>query len=69
MLTYLRLSISSPDYAKGATFPHFLEPRRTAEKALTAVIHEAYVHGVSTRSDAGRGHSNFTVRGTFLLWG
>jgi transposase-like protein len=28
----------------------FLEPRRTAEKALTAVIQEAYVHGISTRS-------------------
>jgi putative transposase len=28
----------------------FLEPRRTAEKALTAVIQEAYIHGVSTRA-------------------
>jgi putative transposase len=28
----------------------FLEPRRLAEKALTAVVQEAYVHGVSTRS-------------------
>jgi putative transposase len=31
-------------------FPGFLEPRRTAEKALTAVLQEAYVHGISTRS-------------------
>ncbi len=31
-------------------FPSFLEPRRMAEKALTAVIQEAYVHGVSTRA-------------------
>jgi putative transposase len=31
-------------------FPSFLEPRRMAEKALTAVIQEAYVQGVSTRS-------------------
>jgi len=31
-------------------FPSFLEPRRLAEKALTAVIQEAYVHGISTRS-------------------
>jgi putative transposase len=30
--------------------PSFLEPRRTAEKALTAVIQEAYAHGVSTRA-------------------
>ncbi len=31
-------------------FPSFLEPRRMAEKALTAVIQEAYIRGVSTRS-------------------
>jgi putative transposase len=35
---------------KGSYFPSFLEPRRMAEKALTAVIQEAYVHGVSARS-------------------
>ena len=35
---------------KGSYLPSFLEPRRTAEKALTAVIQEAYVHGVSTRA-------------------
>src|SRR5277367_1929297 len=39
-----------PKLRKGSYFPGFLEPRRTAEKALTAVIHEAYVQGVSTRS-------------------
>ena len=33
-----------------AYFPAFLEPRKTSEKALAAVIQEAYVHGVSTRS-------------------
>ena len=31
-------------------FPGFLEPRRLAEKALTAVIQEAYIQGISTRS-------------------
>ena len=35
---------------KGSYFPAFLEPRRMAEKALTAVIQEAYVQGISTRS-------------------
>jgi putative transposase len=35
---------------KGSYFPEFLEPRRMAEKALTAVIQEAYIQGVSTRS-------------------
>lgn len=39
-----------PKLRKGSYFPAFLQPRRTAEKALTAVIQEAYVHGVSTRS-------------------
>ena len=39
-----------PKLRQGSYFPGFLEPRRMAEKALTAVIQEAYVHGVSTRS-------------------
>jgi transposase-like protein len=39
-----------PRLRKGSYFPGFLEPRRLAEKALTAVIQEAYVHGVSTRA-------------------
>lgn len=39
-----------PKLRKGSYFPSFLEPRRVAEKALTAVIQEAYIHGVSTRS-------------------
>ena len=39
-----------PKLRKGAYFPSFLEPRRMAEKALTAVIQEAYIQGVSTRS-------------------
>jgi putative transposase len=39
-----------PKLRQGSYFPGFLEPRRTAEKALTAVIQEAYVQGISTRS-------------------
>jgi len=40
-----------PRLRKGKSYyPCFLEPRRMAEKALTAVIQEAYVQGVSTRS-------------------
>ena len=38
-----------PKLRKGSYFPGFLEPRRMAAKALTAVIQEAYIHGVSTR--------------------
>src|SRR6188508_2916114 len=37
-----------PRLRRGSYFPGFLEPRRMAEKALTAVIQEAYIHGVST---------------------
>ena len=39
-----------PKLRTGSYFPGFLEPRRMAEKALTAVIQEAYVQGISTRS-------------------
>jgi transposase-like protein len=39
-----------PKLRKGTYFPGFLEARRMAEKALTAVIQEAYVQGISTRS-------------------
>jgi putative transposase len=39
-----------PKLRRGSYFPSFLEPRRMAEKALTAVIQEAYIQGVSTRS-------------------
>ncbi|GGC94801.1 hypothetical protein GCM10010994_60650 [Chelatococcus reniformis] len=39
-----------PKLRKGSYFPGFLEPRRLAEKALTAVIQEADIQGVSTRA-------------------
>ena len=39
-----------PKLRHGSYFPGFLEPRRMAEKALTAVVQEAYIQGVSTRS-------------------
>lgn len=45
-----RIELAIPKLRKGSYFPSFLEPRRTAEKALVAVIQEAYVHGVSTRA-------------------
>ncbi|MBB4363129.1 transposase-like protein [Bradyrhizobium sp. CIR18] len=37
-----------PKLRKGSYLPGFLEPRRMAEKALTAVVLEAYMQGVST---------------------
>ncbi len=45
-----QIDLEIPRLRRGSYFPSFLEPRRTAEKALTAVIQEAYVHGVSTRA-------------------
>jgi putative transposase len=39
-----------PKLRQGSYLPCFLEPRRTAEKALIAVIQEAYIQGISTRS-------------------
>jgi putative transposase len=44
------VELKIPKLRKGTYFPGFLEPRRTAEKALAAVIQEAYVQGISTRS-------------------
>jgi putative transposase len=44
------VDLKIPKLRSGSYFPGFLEPRRTAEKALTAVIQEAYIQGISTRS-------------------
>jgi transposase-like protein len=44
------VEVQIPKLRKGTYFPEFLEPRRVAEKAMTAVIQEAYVQGLSTRS-------------------
>ena len=43
------LSLKIPKMRSGAYFPGFLEPRKTVEKALVAVIQEAWINGVSTR--------------------
>jgi transposase-like protein len=44
------VELKIPKLRKGSYFPVFLEHRRTSERALIAVIQEAYVHGISTRS-------------------
>jgi transposase-like protein len=43
------LSLKIPKLRQGSYFPPFLEARRTTEKALVAVIQEAWISGVSTR--------------------
>jgi putative transposase len=43
------LELAIPRVRDGSYFPSLLEPRRRAERALLAVVQEAYVLGVSTR--------------------
>jgi transposase-like protein len=43
------IELKIPKVTAGAYFPSLLEPRRRAEKALHAVVVEAYVKGISTR--------------------
>jgi putative transposase len=43
------IELKIPKVTRGSYFPSLLEPRRRAEKALHAVVVEAYVKGVSTR--------------------
>ena len=43
------LNLRVPKLRQGSYFPGFMEPRRTSEKALVAVIQEAWIGGVSTR--------------------
>src|SRR5882724_4227283 len=43
------VSLKIPKLRQGSFFPSLLEPRRRIDRALWAVIMEAYVHGVSTR--------------------
>ncbi len=45
-----RIALAIAKLRKGSAFAGFLDPRRTAGKARVAVIQEACVHGVSTRS-------------------
>ena len=44
-----RLQLRIPKLRQGSYFPPFLEPRKMSEKALVAVIQEAWIGGVSTR--------------------
>ena len=43
------MELRVPRVRDGSYFPALLEPRRRAERALAAVVQEAYVQGVSTR--------------------
>jgi putative transposase len=43
------IQLAVPRVRDGSFYPSFLEPRKRAERALVAVVQEAYVQGVSTR--------------------
>lgn len=43
------IALRIPKLRSGTYFPSFLEPRKRAEKAILAVVQEAYILGVSTR--------------------
>src|SRR3978361_2465143 len=43
------LQLRIPKLRQGSYFPPFLDARKTSEKALVAVIQEAWIGGVSTR--------------------
>src|SRR5690625_701545 len=43
------IELRIPKLRQGSYLPSLLEPRRRAEKALVAVVQEAYIQGVSTR--------------------
>ena len=43
------IELQVPRVRDGSFFPSLLEPRKRAERALVAVVQEAYVQGVSTR--------------------
>ena len=45
----ISMALHIPKLREGSYFPSLLEPRRRSEKALLAVIQQAYVEGVSTR--------------------
>ena len=44
------VTVAIPKLRQGSFFPSILEPRRRIDQALYAVVMEAYVHGMSTRS-------------------
>ena len=44
------VGLEIPKLRQGSYFPGLLEPRRRHERALLAVVQEAYIHGVSTRA-------------------
>ncbi|SIQ03152.1 Transposase, Mutator family [Rhizobium sp. RU20A] len=59
---------TSPKLRPGSYFPKFLEPRRMAEGALTAVIQEASIQRASTRSVDERKRSLSRRQSSGYVW-
>jgi transposase-like protein len=63
------LTLAIPKLRKGSFFPNWLEPRCRVDKALYAVVMEAYTGGISTRKvgrpgrGAGRSERHLQVSG------
>src|SRR3989442_7661263 len=51
------IELAIPKLRQGTYFPSLLEPRRRHERALLAVVQEAYVHGGSTRNVDALAHA------------
>src|SRR3989442_10108154 len=51
------IELAIPKLRQGSYFPSLLEPRRRHERALLAVVQEAYVHGGSTRNVDALAHA------------
>jgi putative transposase len=66
------VNLSIPKLRAGTFFPALLEPRRRIDRALWAVVMEAWIHGVSTRKVddlvAALGIDSGTGPGTFMQW-
>jgi len=72
------LALRIPKLREGSFFPSILEPRRRIDQALSAVVMEAYVQGVSTRSvddlvaalgiDTGISKSQVSLLASFHCW-
>ena len=56
------LQLRIPKLRQGSYFPPFLEPRKTAEKALVMVIQEAWIGGVSVSVRGRGGNSTVSAR-------
>ena len=61
------MELHIPKLREGSYFPSLLEPRRRSERALLAVIQQAYVEGVSTRRVDDLRNQDMFVSGSIIM--